>query len=156
MTNWKHDLEHSEPHWFSEWEQTKDSIARQPGVYTVWDKNGRFLYVGTAWGKEGLRGRLSQHARGARHQDKFSVDIADRCLLRGLCRSQIDGIDAGDLKFDNLEPLAKIGNRPGFLCRKPQARDGQWAGRSVCRMAVAVTAADEPETRGFMGPPGRL
>ena len=54
------------------------------------------------------------------------------------------------------EPLAKIGNRPGFLCRKPQARDGQWAGRSVCRMAVAVTAADEPETRGFMGPPGRL
>ena len=29
------------------------------------------------------------------------------------------------------EPLAKIGNRPGFLCRKPQARDGQWAGRSV-------------------------
>ena len=102
MTNWKHDLEHSEPHWFSEWEQTKDSIARQPGVYTVWDKNGRFLYVGTAWGKEGLRGRLSQHARGARHQDKFSVDIADRCLLRGLCRSQIDGIDAGDLKFDNL------------------------------------------------------
>ena len=29
------------------------------------------------------------------------------------------------------EPLAKTGNRPGFLCRKPQARDGQWAGRSV-------------------------
>ena len=22
------------------------------------------------------------------------------------------------------EPLAKIGDRPGFLCRKPQARDG--------------------------------
>ena len=31
----------------------------------------------------------------------------------------------------HTEPLAKIGNRPGFLCRKPQARDGQWAGRSV-------------------------
>ena len=62
-----------------------------------------------------------------------------------------------DLAYlENTEPLAKIGNRPGFLCRKPQARDGQWAGRSVCRMAVAVTAADEPETRGFMGPPGRL
>ena len=29
------------------------------------------------------------------------------------------------------EPLAKPGDRPGFLCRKPQARDGQWAGRSV-------------------------
>ena len=29
------------------------------------------------------------------------------------------------------EPLAKTGNRPGFLYRKPQARDGQWAGRSV-------------------------
>ena len=34
-------------------------------------------------------------------------------------------------KPDTREPLAKIGNRPGFLCRKPQARDGQWAGRSV-------------------------
>ena len=29
------------------------------------------------------------------------------------------------------EPLAKTGDRPGFICRKPQARDGQWAGRSV-------------------------
>ena len=51
------------------------------------------------------------------------------------------------------EPLAKTGDRPGFLCRKPPARDGQWAGRSVCRMAVAVTAADEPETRGSWGLP---
>ena len=34
-------------------------------------------------------------------------------------------------KVMQIEPLAKIGNRPGFLCRKPQARDGQWAGRSV-------------------------
>ena len=30
-----------------------------------------------------------------------------------------------------MEPLAKPGDRPGFLCRKPPARDGQWAGRSV-------------------------
>ena len=34
-------------------------------------------------------------------------------------------------KGESPEPLAKTGDRPGFLCRKPQARDGQWAGRSV-------------------------
>ena len=40
-------------------------------------------------------------------------------------------LDDPDTVYITLEPLAKIGNRPGFLCRKPQARDGQWAGRSV-------------------------
>ena len=45
-----------------------------------------------------------------------------RVLFEGVCAPR---------RFLSLEPLAKIGNRPGFLCRKPQARDGQWAGRSV-------------------------
>ena len=40
------------------------------------------------------------------------------------------GIPAASLKL-RAEPLAKTGDRPGFICRKPQARDGQWAGRSV-------------------------
>jgi hypothetical protein len=62
------------------------------GVYTIWDKNGRLIYVGMS-GRgidadtihrntpQGIYTRLQSHARGRRSGDQFSVYVADRLVL---------------------------------------------------------------------------
>ncbi len=59
--------------------------------------------------------------RGARDQALFLMKLSEKApLLSNL------GPDVTDRFRMCEEPLAKIGNRPGFLCRKPQGE-----GRSV-------------------------
>ena len=70
--------------------------------------------------------------RRKRVEERALALIAEEMSLRDLrkARKQTQVRVARKLGI-NQEPLAKTGDRPGFLCRKPQARDGQWAGRSV-------------------------
>ena len=97
--DWRHDLEHGPLHRFEDW--PVESVPREPGVYTIRDQ-GRFIYVGIAEGKKGLRGRLGSHAGGRRGGDQFNVYVADRLVLPLLERSQIDEIADGKLSFDGL------------------------------------------------------
>ena len=61
---------------------------------------------------------------------------ANRDLLRGLyvrpSISRWSPTSGSALSEGSL--WQKPSGSAGFLCRKPPARDGQWAGRSVCRM----------------------
>ena len=95
--DWRYALEHGPLRRFEDWK----SVPREPGVYTIWDQ-GRFIYVGIAERKEGLRGRLGMHASGKRGNDQFNVYVADRFVLPQLEQSQIDEIAAGAPLFDDL------------------------------------------------------
>src|SRR5438128_2563185 len=71
-----------------------------PGVYTVYDSEDRFLYVGMAGAdlndekinrlseirgrRSGLRDRLSSHASGYRSGDQFNIYICDLFVLKTL------------------------------------------------------------------------
>ena len=88
------------------------------GVYTIWDSDGGFLYVGMAgrsldeeavWSLRSLDGppkglwdRLGSHASGRRSGDQFCVYVADVLVLPKLRRSEIEEIAAGDLSFDSV------------------------------------------------------
>jgi hypothetical protein len=62
------------------------------GVYTIWDKAGRFIYVGMSGrgitaetvrrnSPLGIYTRLHSHASGRRSGDQFCVYVADRLVL---------------------------------------------------------------------------
>jgi hypothetical protein len=62
------------------------------GVYTVWDNDGRFIYVGMSGrgitaetvrrnSPLGIYTRLHSHASGRRSGDQFCVYVADRLVL---------------------------------------------------------------------------
>src|SRR4051794_13283961 len=79
-------LQHGVIYWFSDW-----PIAAVPRsgsiVYTIWDRAGRFIYVGMA-GRAGATGagpfgRLASHASGRRSGDQFCIYICDRFVLAG-------------------------------------------------------------------------
>jgi hypothetical protein len=62
------------------------------GVYTIWHKDGRFIYAGMS-GRgittetsrrntpQGIYTRLQSHASGRRSGDQFCVYVADRLVL---------------------------------------------------------------------------
>lgn len=97
MTDWRHDLQHGPLHRFEDW--PVKSVPRELGVYTIWDQQGRFIYVGRS---KGLSGRLGMHAGGRRSGNEFAVYVADRFVLPRLEQSQIDEIAAGAPLFDDL------------------------------------------------------
>ncbi len=101
MANWKRDLEHGQLHQFRGWLQVRRTVpTKEGGVYTIWDQDGSFIYVGMATKNRGLRGRLAEHANGNRAGDRFNVYIADRLVLPLLEPSQLADISAGTLSFD--------------------------------------------------------
>jgi hypothetical protein len=81
------------------------------GVYTIWHKDGRFIYVGMSGRSitagttppnmpHGLYTRLHSHASGRRSGDQFCVYVADRLVLPALSREDIDAIASGRHQLD--------------------------------------------------------
>lgn len=99
MTDCMHELEHGPLYRFKDWPSA--AVPKEPGIYTVWNEESEFLYVGIA-GNGGLRGRLGSHANGRRGGDQFNVYVADRLVLQLLKAEQIAQISAGKLLFDNM------------------------------------------------------
>ena len=81
------------------------------GVYTVWHKDGRFIYVGMS-GRgitadtarrntpQGIYTRLQSHASGRRSGDQFCVYVADRLVLPTLSQEDIAAIASGRHQMD--------------------------------------------------------
>jgi hypothetical protein len=96
--------------WFADWPNavvpTKGAI-----VYTIWDRDGRFIYVGmsgrgvaadtapSATGK-GPWGRLNSHASGRRSGDQFCVYVCDRLVLPTL-HNRLEDIRDGRVLLDS-------------------------------------------------------
>jgi len=88
------------------------------GVYSIYDANGKFLYVGMAGAsltkdkvdtlmkipgrKSGLLDRLGAHASGYRSGDRFNIYICDLFVLSTLTKEQIHGISQKKLSLDSI------------------------------------------------------
>ncbi len=81
------------------------------GVYTIWYKDGRFIYVGMS-GRgitfdtihrnthQGSYTRLQSHASGRRSGGQFCVYVADRDVLPTLSQDDITAIVSGRHQMD--------------------------------------------------------
>ena len=81
------------------------------GVYTIWHKDGRFIYVGMS-GRgitaetnrrntpQGIYTRLQSHASGRRSGDQFCVYVADRLVLPTLSQEDIAAIASARHQLD--------------------------------------------------------
>ena len=130
------ELERGRLYWFKDW--SPSDVPEEPGVYTVWNDAGEFLYVGTATSSgrsKGLRSRLRSHARGRRGGDQFNVYVADRLVLQTLEKKQIGDISAGVLLFDDLIRDYNREHLSFRFCRCPETnpkdiedllKDGRW------------------------------
>jgi hypothetical protein len=79
--------------------------ARGAGIYTVWDEDGKPVYVGVAGRNPdgaGLAGRLKSHSSGRRNGDQFCVYVADHYVLPELTSAQVQEIAAARLSMDAL------------------------------------------------------
>lgn len=95
-------------HWFSDW-PTGDIPRSGAVVYTIWNREGSFIYVGMSGrsftggtegnGKAGPWGRLNSHASGRRSGDQFCVYVADRLVLPTL-HNRIAELADGTLSLD--------------------------------------------------------
>jgi hypothetical protein len=81
------------------------------GVYTIWHKDGRFLYVGMSGGgipadtiqrntPQGIYTRLQSHASGRRSGDQFCVYVADRLVLLTLSSEDIEDVASARHQMD--------------------------------------------------------
>jgi hypothetical protein len=81
------------------------------GVYTIWHKDGRFIYVGMSGRRintdtihrntpQGIYTRLQSHASGRRSGDQFCVYVADRLVLPNLSQDDIGAIASGRHQMD--------------------------------------------------------
>jgi hypothetical protein len=109
-------LERGRLYSFSAW--ASSIVPSGAGVYTIWDNDGRLIYVGmsgrgltrndvTAMQKSGERRglvqRLASHASGRRSGDQFNVYVADRLVLPQLSQNEIERIAEGENGlFDGL------------------------------------------------------
>ena len=75
-------------------------------VYTVWNRENRFIYVGMAGKFDSAKGkgpfeRLNSHASGRRSGDQFCIYVCDRFVLLQV-HNRISEIAEGKLSLDNL------------------------------------------------------
>ena len=150
------DLETGEIYRFRDWPVS--AVPRYAaGVYTVWDEEERFIYVGMAgrgadastiirWSKEGLppKGlwqRLNAHASGRRSGDQFCIYVADRLVLPRLTPAQLIGISEGTERFDSLV-RRYIREHLGFRFRRTE--DGAGALESERKIRVGALRAGAP------------
>jgi hypothetical protein len=97
-------------YWFSD--RPNEAVPHfGPGVYTIWHRDGRFIYVGMSGrsitsdskpGKspQGLYTRLQSHFRGRRSGDQFCVYVADRLVLPSLSSEAIKDVVAATHQMD--------------------------------------------------------
>ena len=97
-------------YWFRDW--PNKAVPRfGAGVYTVWHRDGRFIYVGMSGrsitsdtaqrsSPHGLHTRLHSHFSGRRSGDQFCVYVADRLVLPGLTPADIEDVSAGRHQMD--------------------------------------------------------
>ena len=105
-------LRYGAAYWFANWPNPTVPIFGA-GVYTVWDNDGRFIYVGMS-GREitaetnyrnkhqGIYARLQSHASGCRRDDPFCVCVADRLVLPTLSQKDIAVIASGRHQMDTF------------------------------------------------------
>ncbi|THK37630.1 hypothetical protein EHS39_13405 [Ensifer sp. MPMI2T] len=105
-----HDLSCGPVHLFADWPNSALPTFGA-GVYTIWHKDGRFIYVGMS-GRgitaetvrrntpHGLYTRLQSHASGRRSGDQFCVYVADRFVLPTLSEEDIAAIASGRHQMD--------------------------------------------------------
>ena len=95
---------------FSEWPNS-ELPTFAAGVYTIWHRDGRFIYVGmsgrgmtadTVDRKKppGIHMRLKSHFTGRRSGDQFCVYVADRFVLPSLSQEDITAIASGRHQMD--------------------------------------------------------
>lgn len=104
--------------WFEDWPD--HSVPRSGcAVYTVWDREERFLYAGmsgrsatVAAGSKGPFGRLNSHASGRRSGDQFCIYVCDRLVLPSL-HNRVQDIASGAVSLD-AETRLFIRQRLGF------------------------------------------
>jgi hypothetical protein len=97
-------------HSFADW-PNPSVPAFGAGVYSIWRKDGRFIYVGMS-GRgitaetvrrntpQGIYTRLQSHASGRRSGDQFCVYVADRLVLPNLAQDDIATIASGRHQMD--------------------------------------------------------
>jgi len=97
-------------YWFRDW--PNENVPQfGAGVYTIWDDDGRFIYVGMSGrgitsdskprkSPHGLYTRLRSHSAGRRSGDQFCVYVADRLVLPNLTANDIDDVASGRHQMD--------------------------------------------------------
>ena len=104
------DLSSGPAYLFADWPNSAVSTFGA-GVYTIWHKDSRFMYVGMS-GRgittetsrrntpQGIYTRLQSHAGGRRSGDQFCVYVADRLVLPALSQDDITAIASGRHQMD--------------------------------------------------------
>jgi hypothetical protein len=103
-------LAHGAAYWFNDW---PNPLVPTFGaaVYTIWHRDGRFIYVGMSGrgisaetphgtAPQGIYTRLKSHASGRRSGDQFCVYVADRLVLPTLSQDDIIAISSGRHPMD--------------------------------------------------------
>lgn len=102
--------------WFAHW-PTGNVPKVGSVVYTVWDRDGTFVYAGMSGrtptqSGSGPWGRLNSHASGRRSGDQFCVYVCDRLVIPSL-HNRLEDLRSGALSLDR-ETKAYIRQRLGF------------------------------------------
>ena len=104
------ELSHGAPYAFASWPNPAVPVFGA-GVYTIWHRDGRFIYVGMS-GRgmtadtvrrntpQGIYTRLQSHASGRRSGDQFCVYVADWLVLPTLAQEDITAIASGRHQMD--------------------------------------------------------
>lgn len=104
------DLAHGAAYLFSDWPNSAVPTFGA-GVYTIWHRDGRFIYVGMS-GRgitsdtlhrntpRGMYTRLQSHSSGRRSGDQFCVYVADRLVLPTLSQDDVTAIVSGRHQMD--------------------------------------------------------
>jgi hypothetical protein len=104
--------------WFVSWPD-REVPRTGSAVYTIWDREGRFIYAGMS-GRSAVQsarangpyGRLNSHASGRRSGDQFCIYVCDRLVLPKL-HNRIAEVASGTLSLD-AETRAFIRAELGF------------------------------------------
>jgi hypothetical protein len=103
-------LAHGPFRWFRDWPDASVPYFAA-GIYTIWDAEGRFIYVGMSGRSikagmaipnrpHGLVTRLHSHAQGRRSGDQFCVYVADRLVLSTLTAEDFASVASGRHSLD--------------------------------------------------------